>query len=103
MNFFDEGEALVCTINDFVLALNLKDENQVNDTIKFAQAINEELCTQDGDTKRLVFLPYRNDGGDYSITASNGENNLAYSVGDKKTATDICIFFETVFSVVNKI
>ena len=102
MEFFSEGESLVCVIDNFILALKLTDENQVNDIIEFVQAINENLCTQDGDIKRLAFLPYRDDGGDYSVMASNGENNLAYSTGDEKTATDICIFFDTVFRVVIK-
>lgn len=103
MNFFGEGKSLVCVIDNFILALKLTDENQVNDIIEFVQAINENLCPQVDYMKRLVFLPYRDDGGDYSVMASNGENNLAYSTGDEKTATDICIFFETVFRVVNKI
>lgn len=103
MNFFSEGKSLVCVIDNFIFALKLTDENQVNDIIEFVQAINENLCPQVDYVKRLVFLPYRDDGGDYSVMASNGENNLLYSTGDAKTATDICIFFETVFRVANKI
>lgn len=103
MEFFSEGKSLVCVIDNFIFALNLTDENQVNDIIEFVQAINENLCPQVDYINRLVFLPYRDDGGDYSVMASNGENNLIYSTGDEKTATDISIFFTTVFSVVNKV
>lgn len=102
MQFFDEGKSLVCTVDDFVFAVNLADEKQVTDVIEFVQAVNEQLCPQSADIQSLIFSPYRNERGEYSVQAMNGEKGLLYSVGDEKTAVNICIFLNTVFSVVKK-